>query len=242
MNTLKKTWFRDTDEPDLFLDENAVRVRAGIMLLIPVFMVLTLFYVFYTSPWHVDPSSVQATFDQTADSQIIYSGRMTHRVLDFTPQSIVLLYAIFELLAGMSAWSARFSPSIQLAAFLTRNKKPDWKPLGPKRFAWGIGLFLASFCLVFFNPGIFAQWVNTLFAHQILPTTYNYIPYQVPVVLVWVCLAMVWLEAVMGFCLGCKLHALLVRLRLIKEPCYACNNIDWDAIAERANKQQGQAG
>jgi len=242
MNTFRNTWFRDTAEPDLFINETAVRIRAGIMMIIPLYMVLTLFYVFFTSPWHVDASTVQATFDLTTDSQIVYSGKMIHRVLDFTPQTIVLLYAVFELLTSMTVWTSRFSPTIQLAAFLARNKAPDWKPIGPKRFAWGLGLFLASFCLVFFNPSIFAQWANTIFHHEILPTTVNYIPYQIPVILVWVCLAMIWLEAVMGFCLGCKIHSLLVRLRVIKEPCYACNNIDWDTIARKNNQRQDQTG
>lgn len=239
MSTFKKTWFRDTGEPDLFINENAVRIRAGIMMFIPLFMVLTFFYVFYTSPWIVDPSTVKDTYDLDAASNIIYSGHMKMRIIDYTPQTLVLIYALFELLASMTVWSSRFSPTIQLAAFLSRNQPPVWKPLAPKRFAWGLGLFLASFCLVFFNPDVFARWVNTLFAHHILPTTVNYIPYQIPVALVWVCLAMIWLEAVMGFCLGCKIHSLLVRLRLIEEPCYACNNIDWDAIR---NKKQDQTG
>ncbi len=237
MNTLKKTWFRDTSEPIRLIDENAVRIRAGLMMFIPLFFILTLFYVFYTSPWNVDPSTVEDTHELDTKSHIIYSAEMTKRTLDFTPQTIVLIYALFELLAGMTAWSSRFSPTIQLAAFLSRNKTPAWTPLVPKRFAWGLGLFLVSFCLVFFNPAVFAQWINTLFAHEILPTTVNYIPYQVPVVLVWVCLAMVWLEAVMGFCLGCKIHSLLVRLHLIEEPCYACHNLDWDAIS---NNRQAQ--
>jgi hypothetical protein len=83
---------------------------------------------------------------------------------------------------------------------------------------------------VFFNPDIFANWVNGVFHVELLPTTYNYIPYQIPVALVWLCVAMIWLEAVLGFCLGCKMHSLLVRLGMITQPCYACNNIDWDAI------------
>lgn len=233
MHRLKTTWFRDTTEPDLFINENAVRIRAGLLLFIPLFMVLTLFYVFYTSPWIVDPATVKQTFDLSADYHIIYSGHMQQRIIEYTPQTWVLIYAVFDLLAGMTVWTSRFSPTIQLSAFLARNRPPEWKPLGPKRFAWGLGLFLATFCLVFFNPSVFAQGVNTVFAHDILPTTVNYIPYQIPVVLVWVCLAMIWMEAVMGFCLGCKLHSLLVRLRVLKDPCYACNNLDWDAIARK---------
>ena len=137
MNTFKKTWFRDTSEPDLFINENAVRIRAGIMMFIPFFMVLTFFYVFYTSPWIVDPSTVKDTYDLDAASNIIYSGDMKMRIIDYTPQTLVLIYALFELLVSMTVWSSRFSPTIQLAALLTRNQPPVWKPLAPKRFAWG---------------------------------------------------------------------------------------------------------
>ncbi|MFI9654755.1 DUF4395 domain-containing protein, partial [Guyparkeria sp. GHLCS8-2] len=79
MNTLKKTWFRDTSEPIRLIDENAVRIRAGLMMFIPLFFILTLFYVFYTSPWNVDPSTVEDTYELDTKSHIIYSAEMTKR-------------------------------------------------------------------------------------------------------------------------------------------------------------------
>ncbi len=237
MSDLKKTWFRDTNEELLFINETAVRIRAGIMIMLPLFMVLTFFDVLYTSIWIVDAATVEDTYEINANSQIIYSGEMVKRSYDYSVQTALLFFGLFELLAGMTVLTSRFSPTIQLASFLARNKPPVWKPLGPKRFAWGLGVLLVSFCLVFFNPEVFAGIVNKLFASELLPTTYNYIPYQIPVVLVWFCLAMVWLEAVLGYCLGCKIHALLVKLGIISEPCYACNNIDWDAIRAKHEAQ-----
>lgn len=233
MSTFKNTWFRDPNEEVLFINETAVRIRAGMMIVIPLFMALTLFDVLYTSPWIVDSATVEDTYEITEASQIIYSAQMTQRAYDYTAQTLLLFYALFELLAGMTAWSSRFSPTIQIASFLARNKPPVWKPIAPKRFAWGLGISLASFCLVFFNPDSFANGLNWLFNAELLPTTTNYIPYEIPVMLVWVCLGMIWLEAVLGFCLGCKIHALLVKLGWINEPCYACNNIDWEAIRAR---------
>jgi hypothetical protein len=138
---------------------------------------------------------------------------------------------------GMTIWTARFSPTIQIASYLARHKPPVWKPIAPKRFAWGLGITLASFCLIFFNPDLFATTLNGVFGSELLPTTYNYIPYQIPIALLYLCLAMMWLEVVLGFCLGCKIHSLLVWLRIINEPCYTCNNIDWEAIrTKNANK------
>lgn len=230
MSWFKNTWFRDADEEVLFINDTVVRIRAGMMLVIPLFMALTLFDVLYTSPWIIDAASVEDTYEVNEASQIVYSGEMVKRTYEYGVQTALLFYALFELMAGMFVWTARFSPSIQLASWLARNKPPVWKPLAPKRFAWGLGIGLATFCLVFFNPDIFANWVNGVFHVELLPTTYNYIPYQIPVTLVWLCVAMIWLEAVLGFCLGCKMHSLLVRLGMITQPCYACNNIDWDAI------------
>ncbi len=46
------------------------------------------------------------------------------------------------------------------------------------------------------------------------------------------------MEAILGFCVGCKLHALLVKVGIFKEECEACNNIDWEAIAARHKAKQ----
>lgn len=238
MSWFKNTWFRDPNEEILYINETAVRIRAGMMILIPLFMAYTLFDVLYTSQWIVDGATVEDTYEMNNASQIIYSAQMTMRTYDFTAQTLVLFYGLFELLVSMTAWSSRFSPTIQLASFMARNKPAVWKPIAPKRFAWGLGISLATFCLIFFNPGVFAHWVNALFFAEILPTTYNYIPQEIPITLVWVCLGMIWMEAVLGFCLGCKIHSLLVWMGWISEPCYACNNIDWDAIrAKNAAKE-----
>ena len=84
-----------------------------------------------------------------------------------------------------------------------------------------------------------AEFVNKLAGHTILPETVSFMPYWIPLILVWVCLGFMWMETVLGFCVGCKIHALFVKLGILKEECEACNNIDWDEIARRhAAKQQ----
>ena len=237
MSYVNTAWFRDTHEAPLFINETVVRIRAGLMMFIPIFMAFTLFDVLYTPAWLVDVATLEDAYKVNEASQVIHTAEVVMRAYDYTWQSGVLVYALFELLAGMSVKTARFSPSIQLASWLARYQPAVWKPMAPKRFAWSLGLVLASFCWVFFNPDTFAGWVNTVFMSEVLPTTYNYIPYEVPVTLLYLCLAMMWLEVVLGFCVGCKIHSLLVWLNWIEEPCYACNNIDWDAIrAKNASK------
>jgi len=236
LTTLKNLWFRDSSESPLYINDTVVRIRAGMLLIIPLFMGLTLFNVAYTSKWTVDGNTATDTYETNWDGEIIYAIEATKRTYEYSTQTLILFYALFEMLVGMFRFGAHLSPTILLASLLAKNSPPVWKPLLPKRFAWGIGASLISICLIFFNPDTFAQWLNTAWGSELLPTTENYMPANTGTTLVWVCLGFMWLEAVLGFCVGCKLHALLVWVGLLKEPCDACNNIDWQKIAEK-NRQ-----
>jgi len=96
---------------------------------------------------------------------------------------------------------------------------------------------MIAVCWVYFNPEIFAGWVNGIAGSIVLPETENYMSYYIPLIMVWICFGFMWLEAILGFCVGCKVHALLVKVGVIEEECEACNNIDWDEIA-RKNKER----
>ncbi len=236
-NILKNLWFRDCNESPLYLNETAVRIRAGIMLLIPLFMGLTLYDVVYTSKYIVDPNTLVDTYETNWDEHIIYSAEVTRRVYEYSKQTMVLFYVLFELIAGMFVTTARFSPTILVSSYFARNAKPVWKPLAPKRFAWTIGASMAIACILFFNPDTFAGWVNSLFGiDELITTKENFMPLGTGTTLVSICITFMWLEVVFGFCVGCKVHALLAKIGIIKEECEACNNIDWDEIAKK-NKQ-----
>jgi ABC-type sugar transport system permease subunit len=228
LKTLKYLWFRDPAESTPYINDVSVRIRAGILLVIPLFMGLTLYDVIYSSKWIVDGDTIVDTYDTDWDGNIIYAVQATRRTYDYTVQTWVLLYALFEMICGMFVLTSRLSPSILISSYLGHSRPAVWKPLVPKRFAWVIGASLISVCLVFFNPDTFAGWVNALFRAELLPTTVNFLPYWIPLVLVWVCLGLMWMEAVLGYCLGCQIHALMVRFGLIEEACDACNNISWD--------------
>ena len=226
-SVLRRLWFREPGTSEL-INDVAVRIRAGLLLAIPLYMGFTLLDVVYGSHWIVTGSFIQDTFDTDLDGRILYHVEAVKRTFEYSRQTHVLLYALFEMLAGMFRLSAHLSPTILISSYLARNTKPVWKPLSPKRFAWSIGAALISTCLVFFNPDVFATWVNTLSAHALLPTTANYMPRWVPMVTVWVCIGFMWMETVLGVCMGCHIHALLVRLGVLKDDCYACNNLSWD--------------
>lgn len=238
LDMFKNLWFRDTNEQAIYINEVAMRIRAGMLLLIPLYMGLTLYDVVYTSSWVVDGNTAVDTYDTNWDDQIIYQVEAVKRTYDYTVQTWLLFYGLFEMIAGMFVFTSRLSPTIYLATFLARNVPPVWKPLVPKRFAWTIGASLITVCLMFFNPDTVAGWINSVAGQTLVSETENFIPYWVPVNLVWVCIAFMWLEAVLGFCVGCKVHSLLVWMGVIKEECYECNNIDWDEIARKHKEKQ----
>lgn len=227
--TFRKLWFQDPGADSLFINDIAVRIRAGLLLAIPLFMSFTLYDAVFGSHWVVTGNSIRDTFDTDFDGHILYSVEAIRRTYDYSLQTWVLLYALFEMLAGMFAFTSRLSPTVLIASLLARGHAPVWKPLTPKRFAWSIGASFIAVCLVFFNPEVFAGWVNTVAMHELLPTTQNYLPKWLPLALVWVCLGFMWMETVLGFCVGCKVHSLLVKLGVMKEECAACNNLSWNA-------------
>ncbi len=235
--TLKDLWFRDPKEDTLWINETAVRIRAGILLVIPVYMAFFLIDVVFGPSWEVTGGNITDTFETDWDGRIIYSVEAVRRTFDYTFQSWLLIYALFEMLAGMTVATSRLSPTILIASLLARRHPAVWKPLVPKRFAWTIGALMITTCLIFFNPEIVSGSLNAWLGTD-LPTELQYMPLWIPM-LVWVCLLFMWMEAILGFCVGCQIHALLVKMNVIEEPCEACGNIDWDAI--RAAKAQRDA-
>lgn len=242
LNAIKNLWFRDPAERPAYINDTAVRIRAGILLFIPIIMLFTLFDAIYVSNWVVDGNTAVDTYETNWDDQIIYQVEAVRKVYDYTIQSWILVYAFFEMLVSMSVKASRLSPTILVASILASRQPTVWKPLAPKRFAWTIGATMIATCWIYFNPEIFAHWVNTISGSDLLPTTVNYMSYYIPLLMVWVCLGFMWLEAMLGFCVGCKVHALFVKVGIIKEECEACNNIDWDEIARKHKaKQEAEA-
>ena len=84
----------------------------------------------------------------------------------------------------------RYSPVGVVARRLTRGQAPEWVSAKPKRFAWTFGVAMAGAMTVITTSGI----------RGVLPGT-----------LCLICLTLMWMECALGLCLGCKIHAWLVR-------------------------------
>ncbi|MFZ6819264.1 DUF4395 family protein [Undibacterium sp. Ji22W] len=220
-------WLRESGATQPMINDTAVRIRAGFLIAIPLFMAYTLLTAVYGSSWVVTGNAILDTYETDMQGRILYQVEAIRRTFDYSLQSKLLLYALFEMLAGMSERTAIFSPTIWIAHFFSRRHAPVWKPLAPKRFAWAFGATMVTTCLIFFNPDTVAEWINALSRHPLLPTTINYMPRWIPNVLVVLCVGFMWMEAVLGICAGCLLHAGAVRLGWVDEPCEACQQLDF---------------
>jgi len=107
----------------------------------------------------------------------------------FWPIRTVSAFFFVDFLLRVTVGLER-SPTGLVAGWLTRRQAPQWVSAKPKRFAWTLGLAMAAAMTVVTNRGI----------HGGLPRT-----------ICLICLALMWLEAVLGLCLGCELYRLMVR-------------------------------
>jgi Domain of unknown function (DUF4395) len=84
----------------------------------------------------------------------------------------------------------KYSPIGQIARLLTRHQAPLWVSAKPKRFAWSLGLVMSLAMTLITN---------------------SHIRGALPLSICLLCLTLMWLEAVLGLCLGCEIHGALVR-------------------------------
>ena len=117
----------------------------------------------------------------------------------YLPLQVVSTVFFVEFLARQTV-GIKNSPVGVIARLMTLRQAPDWVSAKPKRFAWTLGLGMAFSMTVITNSGI----------RGTLPRT-----------ICLICLTLMWMESVLGLCLGCKIHALLVRRGWAsKDPAY----------------------
>jgi hypothetical protein len=107
----------------------------------------------------------------------------------YWPLQVVAVFFFVEFAARLTAGIGR-SPVGVAAGRMTRRETPHWVSAKPKRFAWTLGLVMSGAMALITNLGI-RGWL--------------------PRSVCLLCLALMWLESVLGLCLGCELHGLLVR-------------------------------
>ena len=107
----------------------------------------------------------------------------------YVPIQTVTLLLFIEFLMRVTLGLPR-SPVGVLARWLTRRQPVQWASAKPKRFAWSLGLVMSFAMTVITNAGIRGP---------------------LPLTICLLCMTLMWMEAVLGLCLGCEIHGLLVR-------------------------------
>jgi hypothetical protein len=110
-------------------------------------------------------------------------------LLVFAPELDPVLYVgpfvIFDMFAAAATGLTPFSPIGLVATMMTMHLRPQWKPTPPKRFAWLLGGSLGVVCLTMRLLHVSTPWL---------------------VGVVSICFVLTWLEASLGFCVGCWMH------------------------------------
>jgi hypothetical protein len=79
----------------------------------------------------------------------------------------------------------RFTPTLILGTLITRPQRPEWVDPGSKRFAWMLGFVMALVgCLAL-------GWLG--------------LPALIAQIVCGTCLALLFVEAAFGYCLGCEI-------------------------------------
>jgi hypothetical protein len=153
---------------------------------------------FLTSPWWAmgprDPAGCGLMINETATraragllnvlSSVTIFIMLAWPELD--PIRFVGPFVIFDMVVAATFGLTPFSPAGMLGTLITRRIKPVWKPTKPKRFAWILGASLGVCCMTFWWFDLY-YWVIGVLG---------------------VCFMLTWLEAVLGFCVGCWMHSL----------------------------------
>jgi hypothetical protein len=108
---------------------------------------------------------------------------------NYAPLQVVTIVFFVEFLVRLTM-GLRYSPMGVIAHAMTLAHPPDWVSAKPKRFAWTLGLGMSFAMVIITNSGI----------RGMLPRT-----------ICLICLTLMWMESVLGLCLGCQIHGQLVR-------------------------------
>lgn len=115
----------------------------------------------------------------------------------YLPIRIFTVVAVFDFAVRQVSGLSILSPFGILGNFLVRNQRPEWAGAKQKLFAWALGLIMASFTAYLVNTG------------QNGPLSFT---------LCLICISLMWMEASLGICLGCKVYNLLLKWKIIPQP------------------------
>jgi hypothetical protein len=113
--------------------------------------------------------------------------------------------------------SPRFAPSLVLGRLIVRNQRPEYVGAAQKKFAWIIGLTLATIMMVM---------LNALNLHS-----------PITGIICLVCQVFLFFESAFGICLGCKVYPLIYGKQARYCPGEVCEIEDRQPIQETSRGQ-----
>jgi Domain of unknown function (DUF4395) len=99
--------------------------------------------------------------------------------------------------------SPRFSPSLIIGRLIIRNQVPEYVGAKQKKFAWIIGVMLAS----------------TIFIHLVLVNAYS----PITGLICFICLIFLFFESAFGICIGCKFYSMFYKEKAQYCPGEVCD-------------------
>lgn len=130
------------------------------------------------------------------------SGMLTIFEKDF----LLIKYTITLFLADLAIRvfvNPRFSPTLIIGRWIVRNQVPEYVGAKQKKFAWVIGVVLAT----------------TMFIHLVVNNAFSLITGLVCLT----CLAFLFFETAFGICLGCKFYSMFYKEKAQYCPGEACD-------------------
>ena len=156
-------WFNSdtihSDTPSPYINERALRARAGLLLLIPVILLV-----------------IRLEHGNHDEMIVTAEGLTVAKEYSHILVRLLIFFIMYEMITPMFVKTAHLSVSSMLGAFLTRKQQPIYQALRPKIFAWSIGLTLATICqisisytalqsitLYFLSTCLLFMWLETAF-------------------------------------------------------------------------------
>lgn len=128
---------------------------------------------------------------------------------------LLLKYAIVAFLTDMLVRvfiSPKFAPTLIIGRLIVRNQTPEYVGARQKKFAWKIGIVLATTMFVLIN----------------IMNTFS----PISGIICFVCLIFLFFESVFGICLGCKIYPWFFKEKVQYCPGEVCE------IKDRQNIQK----
>jgi Domain of unknown function (DUF4395) len=115
--------------------------------------------------------------------------------------AVQIIVPLFWLEFALKIASPSWSLFGVVGEWIVRHQRPEWAGAIQKRFAWSLGLGLASAMLI---------------------VTFGFnLRGPIPLGICLTCLSFMWLESACGICVGCKIYQTLVQHGILRKPVVA---------------------